>query len=96
MKVYAVAMTEVQEDSVLCNSDAAGDWESAVEIAYDFMTRCVGDFLEIDPGDWAARRAAVEENVCREPSVFKGNRRLECHYECEALVVTTCVQETDL
>lgn len=96
MKVCAVAMTEVQEDSVLCCSDACLDWDDAVDVADGFMMRCVGDFFEVDPADTEARRRKLEERVRRETSVFNGSRKLECHYECEALVVATSVQETDL
>ena len=49
MTAYAIAMAEVQEDSVLCGSDACMDWDDAVSAADDFMMRCVGDFYEIDP-----------------------------------------------
>lgn len=96
MKVCAIAMTEVQEDSVLCGSDALLDWDAAVDAADDFMARCVGDFYEIDPADWYGRRAKVEERVWRETSAFKGERKLECHYEADGLVVATSVQETEL
>ena len=98
MTACAIAMTEVQEDSILCGSDACLDWDNAVDGADDFMLRCVGDFYEIDPADTEARRAKVEEHVWRETSVFKGKRKLECHFEDPngALVVATSVQETEL
>lgn len=95
MTAYAVAMTEVQEDSVLCGSDACLDWDDAVDAADEFMMRCVGDFYEIDPKD---RRAKVDERVFREYSVFKGQRKLECSFRDpdRMFVVTTSVQETKL
>ena len=98
MIVCAVAMTEVQEDSVLCCSDACLDWDDAVDSADNFMMRCVGDFYEIDPAFPEKRRAKVEERVFRETSVFKGMRKLECHFEDPngALVIATSVQETEL
>lgn len=98
MTVYAVAMTEVQEDSILCGSDACLDWDNAVDAADDFMVRCVGDFYEIDPYFPEKRRAKVEERVWREVSVLKGKRKLECHFEDPngALIVATSVQETEL
>lgn len=98
MKVFAVAMTEVQEDSVLCGSDACLDWDDAVDAADDFMMRCVGDFYEIDPLYPERRRAKVEECVWRELTTFKGMRKLECCYEDPdgGLVVATSVQETEL
>ena len=98
MTAYAVAMTEVQEDSVLCGSDACLDWDQAVDAADDFMMRCVGDFYEIDPYFPERRRAKVEERVLRDYSVFKGQRKLECSFRDpeRMFVVTTSVQETEL
>ena len=98
MKIFAIAMCEVQEDSVLCGSDALMDWDAAVDAADDFMMRCVGDFYEIDPAFPEMRRAKVEERVFRETSVFKGQRKLECSFRDpeRMFVVTTSVQETEL
>lgn len=98
MKVCAIAMAEVQEDSVLCGSDACLDWGDAVDAADDFMMRCVGDFYEIDPAFTEARRAKVEERVFRETTVFKGMRKVECSFRDpeQMFVVTTSVQETEI
>ena len=98
MTAYAIAMAEVQEDSVLCGSDACLDWGRAVDAANDFMTRCVGDFYEIDPYFTEKRRAKVEERVLRDYSVFKGRRKLECSFRDpeRMFVVTTSVQETEV
>lgn len=98
MKVYAVAMAEVQEDSVICSSDAFLDWYDAVDAADDFMMRCVGDFYEIDPIDLEKRREKVEERVLRDYSVFKGQQKNECSFRDpeRMFVVTTSVQETEL
>ena len=98
MTVYAVAMAEVQEDSVLCGSDARLDWDDAGDAADDFMMRCVGDFYEIDPALPEKRRAKVEERVFRETSVSKGQWKLECSFRDpeRMFVVTTSVQEREL
>jgi len=98
MTAYAIAMAEVQEDSVLCGSDACLDWDNAVDAADDFMMRCVGDFYEIDPASPEKRRAKVETRVKRDFTVFKGQRKLECSYRDpeRMFVVTTSVQETEL
>lgn len=98
MKVCAIAMAEVQEDSVLCGSDACLGWDQAVDAADDFMMRCVGDFYEIDPYLTEARRAKVETRVKRDFTVFKGQRKLECSFRDpeRMFVVTTSVQETEL
>ena len=98
MTVYAVAMTEVQEDSVLCGSDACLDWDDAVEAADDFMMRCVGDFYEIDPAFPENRRAKVKERVFRDCSVVKGQWKLKCSFRDpeRMFVVTTSVQEVEL
>ena len=96
MKVYAIAMTEVKKDSVLCGSDTCLDWDDAVDAAYEFMLRCVCDFHEIVDRSYGRRK--LETSVKRETSVFKGKRKLECHFEDPngALVVATSVQETEL
>lgn len=98
MTACAIAMAEVQEDSVLCGSDACLDWDDAVSAADDFMMRCVGDFYGIDPYLEGKRREKVEERVFRDYSVPKGKQKLECSF-CDperAFVVTTSVQETEL
>lgn len=96
MTVYAVAMAEVQEDSVLCGSDVCFYWDAAVDAADDFMMRCVCDFYEIVDRAWA--RAKIETRVKRDFTVFKGQRKLECSYRDpeRMFVVTTNVQETEL
>lgn len=96
MTAYAVAMAEVQEDSVLCGSDACLDWDRAVDAADDFMMRCVCDFYEIVDRAWA--RAKIERKVKRDFTVFKGQRKLECSYRDpeRTFVVTTSVQETEI
>ena len=97
MKVFAVAMAEVQDGgSVICCSDAFFDWNDAVDVADGFMTGRVGDFYKIGSGDWEARRAKVEERVQRKTYALKGDRKLECHYKAEGLVVATSVQETEI
>ena len=96
MTAYAIAMAEVQEDSVLCGSDACLDWDDAVSAADDFMMRCVCDFYEIV--DKSYGRAKLGAFAKRETSVFKGQRKLECSFRDpkRAFVVTTSVQETEI
>ena len=98
MKVCAIAMTEVQEDSVLCGSDALSNWDEAVDAAEDFMMRCVGDFYEIDPYLEDKRREKVEDHVWRERSEFRGMRKLEAAFRDpeRSFVVATSVQETEV
>jgi len=98
MTVYAIAMAEVQEDSDLAEADISEYWNDAVDKANAFMTRCVGDFYEIDPGDWEGRRKKLEEHVFREESEFQGLRKLECSFDDPdgALAVVACVQEVEL
>lgn len=94
MTVAAVATTEVQEDSADTNAEAYADYDEAAGAAEAFMLRCVGDFLEIDPGDVEGRRRALDKRLSRETSGGPGERRLELKYECEALVLGATVQET--
>ena len=96
MTACAIAMAEVQEDSVLCGSDACLDWDDAVSAADDFMMRCVCDFYEIADRAWA--RSKIERKVKRDFTVFKGQQKLECSFRDpkRMFVVTTSVQETEL
>ena len=98
MTVCAIAMSEVKEDSILCTADACLDWDDAVDIADDFMLKCVGDYYDIDPAFTEKRRAKVDERVSIETNVVRGMRRLECHFEDPSggLVVATSVQETEI
>jgi len=102
MVVSAIAMTEVKDGSLICESDARLDWDDAVDDADDFMLRCVGDFYGIDPADTAERRKKVESRVSRETSAYKGStefyRKLECRFRDEkrGFTVTTSVKETEL
>ena len=96
MTVYAVAMAEVQDDSVLCEAETHYEWDRAVDAADGFMFRCVGDFYGIDPADVAGRRAKLEERIYRETSVWNGKMKLELKYEVEGLVLCATVQETEL
>ena len=98
MTGYAIAMAEVQEDSVICGSDAFLDWDDAVSAADDFMIWCVGDFYDIDQNSIEERREKVEERVLRDYSMFNGKRKLECSFRDpeRMFVVTTSVQETEI
>ena len=97
MRVYAVAMTEVQEDSVLSEADAFLEWDDAVDAADSFMMRCVGDFYEIDPACEKERRAKLEDLVWRETDVFRGMRKLDIGYEDleKSFILSACVQEKE-
>lgn len=96
MTVCAIAMAEVQKDSVLCGSDARLDWDDAVDAADDFMMECVCDFYEIV--DRTYGRAKLEASVKRKTGVFKGMRKLECSFRDPGrmFVVTTSIQETEI
>lgn len=92
MKVYAVATSEVQEDSTMTDAEAFAGRDEAERHARDFMFRCVGDFLEIDPADVDARTRALERRLYVETE--PGTTRYL--YECEGLVLSATVQECDV
>lgn len=92
MKVYAVATSEVQEDSTMTDAVAFAGRDEAERHARDFMFRCVGDFLEIDPVEVAARTQALERRLYTETA--PGVTRFL--YECEGLVLSATVQECDV
>ena len=92
MRVYAVATSEVQEDSTLTDAEVFTSRAKAERHAHDFMFRCVGDFLVIDPADVDARRRALEKRL------FLDKRPSETRYlyECEGLVLSATVQESSI
>lgn len=92
--VYAVAMTEVQDDSVICNAAVAMSYEQASAAAEAFMLRCVGDFYEIDPADAEGRRRKRDELMVRVHGGQRNLERLELTYEAQGLVLAATVQET--
>lgn len=96
MMAYAIAMTEVQEDSVLSEADVCLDWDDAVDTADDFMLGCVCDFYGIV--DRSCGRAKLEASVMRETSMPMGRQKLECSFRDpdRGFVVATSVQETEL
>lgn len=89
MKVHAVATSEAQEDSTMTDAEAFATRDEAERHARDFMFRCVGDFLDIDPADVGARTRALERGLCVEAE--PGTTRYL--YECEGLVLSATVQE---
>lgn len=96
MRMVAVAMTEVQDDSIY--SEAAGffDWERAVDLADSFMMDHVGDFFDIPKEDTQGRRNRLEERKRVETQVWNGERRLDMSYRCEGLVVSVSVMEQEV
>ena len=96
MRMVAVAMTEVQDDSIY--SEAAGfyDWDRAVDLADSFMMDHVGDFFDIPKEDNAGRRRKLDELKRTETQVWNGERRLDMSYRCEGLVVSVSVMEQEV
>lgn len=94
--IVAVAMTEVQDDSIY--SEAAGffEWDRAVDLADSFMMDHVGDFFDIPKEDIQGRRRRLEERKSVKTQVWKGERRLDMSYRCEGLVVSVSVMEQEM
>ena len=96
MKVCAVAMTEVQDDSVYSEAAAFYDWDAAVDLADKFMMDHVGDFFDIEKDNLNGRRNRLEERKSTETQVWHGDRRLDMSYRCEGLVVSVNVMEIEI
>lgn len=96
MKVCAVAMTEVQEDSVYSEAAAFIDWDAAVDMADSFMMDRVGDFLDLEKDNLQGRRDRLDERKIVEANVWHGDRRLDMSYRCEGLVVSVNVMEMEM
>ena len=96
MKVCAVAMTEVQDDSVYSEAAAFYDWDSAVDLADKFMMDRVGDFFDIEKENLQGRRDRLDERKSVETQVWNGERRLDMSYRCEGLVVSVNVMEMEM
>lgn len=96
MKVCAVAMTEVQDDSVYSEAAAFFDWDAAVDLADSFMMDHVGDFFDIEKENLQGRRNRLDERKRVETQVWNGDRRLDMSYRCEGLVVSVNVMEMEM
>ena len=96
MKVCAVAMTEVQDDSVYSEAAAFYDWDAAVDLADKFMMDHVGDFFDIEKDNLNGRRNRLDERKSTETQVWYGDRRLDMSYRCEGLVVSVSVMEMEI
>ena len=96
MKVCAVAMTEVQDDSVYSEAAAFYDWDAAVDLADKFMMDHVGDFFDIEKDNLNGRRNRLDERKSTETQVWLGDRRLDMSYRCEGLVVSVSVMEMEI
>lgn len=96
MKVVAVAMTEVQDDSVYSEAAAFYDWDAAVDLADKFMMDRVGDFFDIEKENLQGRRDRLDERKSTETQVWHGERRLDMSYRCEGLVVSVNVMEMEM
>ena len=94
--VVAVAMTEVQDDSVYSEAAAFHDWDAAVDLADNFMMDRVGDFFDIEKGNLQGRRSKLDELKRTETHVWHGERRLDMSYRCEGLVVSVNVMEMEM
>ena len=96
MKICAVAMTEVQEDSVYSEAAEFYDWDAAVDLADKFMMDRVGDFFDIEKDNLQGRRNRLDERKITETQVWHGERRLDMVYRCEGLVVSVNVMEMEM
>ena len=96
MKVVAVAMTEVQDDSVYSEAAAFQDWDAAVDLADKFMMDHVGDFFDIEKENLQGRRNRLDERKRVETQVWNGERRLDMSFRCDGLVVSVNVMEQEL
>ena len=96
MKIVAVAMTEVQDDSVYSEAAAFQDWDAAVDLADKFMMDHVGDFFDIEKENLQGRRNRLDERKRVETQVWNGERRLDMSFRCDGLVVSVNVMEQEL
>ena len=96
MKVCAVAMTEVQDDSVYSEAAAFYDWDAAVDLADKFMMDHVGDFFDIEKDNLQGRRNRLDERKRTETQVWNGERRLDMSYRCEGLFGSVSVMEQEV
>lgn len=106
MKVYSVAMTEVQDDCVMSDSAVCRTWEAAEDMARNFMKRCVHDYYQLDcDHDVADPEAESWERLNRrlvwdDTKDPKGMRRLELHYDDADLtgmiVLAACIKEVEM
>ena len=96
MKVCAVAMTEVQDDSVYSEAAAFMDWDAAVDLADKFVMDRVGDFFDIEKENLHGRRNRLDERKRVKTQVWNGERRLDMSFRCNGLVVSVSVMEQEM
>lgn len=96
MKVCAVAMTEVQDDSVYSEAAAFMDWDAAVDLADKFMMDRVGDFFDIEKENLQGRRNRLDERKRVKTQVWNGERWLDMSFRCNGLVVSVSVMEQEM
>lgn len=96
MKVCAVAMTEVQDDSVYSEAAAFMYWDAAVDLADKFMMDRVGDFFDIEKENLQGRRNRLDERKRVKTQVWNGERRLDMSFRCNGLVVSVSVMEQEM
>ena len=96
MKVCAVAMTEVRDDSVYSEAAAFYDWDAAVDLADKFMMDRVGDFFDIEKENLQGRRNRLDERKRVKTQVWNGERRLDMSFRCNGLVVSVSVMEQEM
>lgn len=96
MKVVAVAMTEIQDDSVYSEAAAFLDWDAAVDLADKFMLDSVGGFFDIEEDNLQGRRNKLNERKSVETQVCCGDRRLDMSYRCDGFVVSVNVMEMEM
>ena len=96
MKVCAVAMTEVQDDSVYSEAAAFMDWDAAVDLADKFMMDRVGDFFDIEKENLQGLRNRLDERKRVKTQVWNGERRLDMSFRCNGLVVSVSIMEQEM
>lgn len=93
MRVYLIAMSEVQNDVIVTDAEVTDDLLRAEKIAREYMLERVGDFFNIDKDNHEDRERVLQRYL----SVTTEERQRllveRFTFQCEGLSVSATVQE---
>lgn len=103
MRKFAIAMSEVQSDVVQTDAALEDTLMEAQTVVMDYIQERVGDFLDIDDEDpaakWQHRNRAVYERLSTETTGLNPFYAERYVWRCEdlgGLVVSATIQEVEV
>lgn len=93
MKVYLIAMSEVQDDVIVTDAEVTDDLMRAEKIAREYMLERVGDFFSINKDNHEDRERMLQRHLS--VTIEESQRLLveRFRFQCGGLSVSATVQE---